>query len=96
MIGPAGGSGGYDSFGFLVCTPNWLADQLAEKGPLLGHGYLFLPRYDYVILRETIDALCRRTEGLDWDAIGEKLNRYAHWEYEDYRPSLPRQANGDG
>ena len=87
MIGPAASetpSG--ESFDFLVCTPRWLERNVAPGEYRFGRSLLILARYDYRVLHRAITKLCHRTEGDDWPAVAERLNRFAHWEFEDYRP----------
>jgi hypothetical protein len=81
----ARGEKGEDIFEFLVCSPCWLAQEVARAGYALGRFHLFLPRYDYARMRRIIEELCAQATGPDWDAVAGSLARHAHWEYEDYR-----------
>src|SRR5687767_13594240 len=83
MVGPVGELG-EESFDFVVCTPRWLAGQVIERGYLFGRHYLFLDSYDYSLLKRAIESLLG-IEGPDWPTLAEQLNRYGHWEFEDYK-----------
>ncbi len=79
------GEEGEESFDFIVCTPSWLAEEVARKGFILGRHYLFVASYDYAQIEKIIDDLCNQAEGEDWDAVAAFLSRYGAWEYEDYQ-----------
>jgi hypothetical protein len=84
MVGPHGAAGS-ESFDFIVCTPGWLATENFELGYRFGRHHLFLKRYDYSVLWQAIEKLCNTTSGSDWTTAAERLGRYGHWEFEDYR-----------
>ncbi len=83
MIGPKGEQG-EESFDFLVCTPAWLADQIASQGYEFGRHYLFVSRYDPELITRVLHELCDRASGPDWDSVAQYLGRYGKWEFEDY------------
>lgn len=85
MVGPLGGNV-EESFDFLVCTPNWLQNELAKNDYVFGRHYLFLPEYEYELLHKALVTLCNRFSEHNWQAIAEKLGRYGRWEFEDYKP----------
>jgi len=88
MIGPLGEKG-EESFDFLVCTPKWLSNELENIDFLFGKAYLFVREYNYKVIRKTIEDLCDRTYGDNWNVISQKLSRFGYWEFEDYQePSL--------
>jgi hypothetical protein len=90
-IGPEG-EPGEELFGFMVCSPRWLATEVAGRGYLFARHYLILPRYDYNELVAAINELCDDTAnelwdqagGGDWEDLGNRLARYMHWEFEDF------------
>jgi hypothetical protein len=88
MIGPSGEQG-EESFDFIVCTPRWLETVLSQDGFVFGQHYLIVARYDYGLIWQVIEDLCNRTDGPDWTTIGNKLGRYGHWEFEDYKNYEP-------
>lgn len=85
-IGPRGALG-EELFEFLVCTPNWLYRDLVSQSTIFGRHFLFVQRYDYRLIAETIEHLCASTSGSTWSEVAERLGRYGKWEFEDYRPS---------
>lgn len=85
FIGPAEETG-EDSFNFLVCTLSGVADNLHQDGFLFGRHYLIVEYYDYNLIYEVINSLCRRVSGSSWQEVAEKLGRYGRWEFEDYNP----------
>ena len=87
MVGPHG-EAGEKSFDFIVCTPAWLATENFELGYRFGRHHLFLKRYDYSVLWRALEKLCNTTSGPDWTTAAERLARYGHWEFEDYRPHV--------
>jgi hypothetical protein len=83
MIGPEG-EPGEESFDFVVCTPAWLAGQIAADGPRFGRYHLLMREFDLSLLERTIQHLCSRTTGPDWNSVAEILARWGKWEFEDY------------
>lgn len=83
IVGPHKGEG-EESFDFLVCTPRWLEKELLDKGFVFGRHRLIVGRYDYNLLWQTISDLCTSVKGADWEAIGNKLSSFGHWEFENY------------
>ena len=88
LIGPEN-SDGRESFGFIVCSPQWLANELtsepASNPPyLFARHHLILPKYDLATIRQAIMKLCDDAERQDWDHVGEYLSRFGDWEFEDY------------
>jgi hypothetical protein len=82
-IGPADGRGG-EQFQFTVCSPSWLAAEDRPKG-FAFQRTLLLDRWSAELVERAIADLCRHTEGETWQEVAQKLSRYAHWEFEDYR-----------
>ncbi len=87
---------GEEIFNFLVCTPRWLATEVLNEGYVFGKDYLFLPRYDYALMRRAIEALCDRAEGPDWNTVAAYVAQYSLWEFENYQSAeqvAPSKAN---
>lgn len=85
LLGPAGGEG-EESFQLTVCTPAWVAENVAmPKGFAFLRHHLVVERWDEELVRRAIQDLCLRNEGSDWPEVATKLSRYAYWEFEDYR-----------
>lgn len=85
MAGPAG-EAGEESFDLLVCTPAWLAREVAKNGPQVGRHYLIVESWDAARVRSIVTHLFERETAENWPRLGEKLARLGHWEFEDYRP----------
>ena len=83
LVGPADGPG-EESFDVMVCSPKWLAREL-KNGPLVGRHHLFLERWDFPTVEREIRRLFE-TDGRSWEELGQRLARFGHWEFEDYRP----------
>jgi hypothetical protein len=84
MIGPQDEKG-YESFDFVVCSPQWFGTRYLDSGYVWGRHYLFVRTYDLGKIRQAIEKLCLRAEGDHWDEIAGYLSRYCQWEFEDYK-----------
>ncbi|MGX4804745.1 immunity 8 family protein [Bradyrhizobium guangdongense] len=85
MVGPANGPG-QESFGFMVCTPDWFAQNM--KGNVVsGRHHLFVNEYNYDELVEFVSEYCSRCRGGSWNEVAQKVARLGYWEFEDYQPS---------
>lgn len=87
MIGPKG-EAGEESFDFVVCTPQWLAQFLSKNTFVFGRHYLVINCFSYEVLWEAISSICQTTSGSSWSEVGEYLSRYGKWEFEDYHEYL--------
>jgi hypothetical protein len=88
IVGPSDGEG-EESFDFVVCSSRWFDAQGYDKGFAWPRHHLFLERWDYAIVERAITDVVERAEGADWNSVAEKIARYGHWEFEDYRTSSP-------
>ena len=85
MIGPHEQEG-YESFDFMLCTPEWFASNMRSDIEM-GRHYLFVRDFDYLRLEQYVQAYCRKCgEATTWQALAEKLGRLGMWEFEDYKP----------
>lgn len=84
FAGPKNGSG-EESFDVVVCSPRWLARELAE-GIRWGRHHLVRNRYDWLSLEHFIRAQFEAVDGDTWQEVAEQLGRFARWEFEDYTP----------
>lgn len=84
MIGPEGEDGS-ETFDFVVCSPQWLEDNVPEEGHLFARHHLILKSYSYKTIWHAIERLCQRTWGRNWEEVANKLAQYGHWEFEDYQ-----------
>ena len=82
LIG-AEGEEGAEVFYFSVCTPNALESRIPEKGGLTGKSFIFVRKYDYSLILNTIQSLCDKgSVAKDWDEFAQIMTRYSDWEYE--------------
>jgi hypothetical protein len=82
FIGPACEKG-EELFTVVVCTAEALKSHYAGKTPRGLRHHLLVEAYDYETVRRHIEKICDRVEGETWRDIGERLNRYFTWEFED-------------
>ena len=75
-----------ESFAFLVCTPRWLEAEVHKAGYVLGRHYIFVPRYDYARIRQSIASLCEQAEGEGWQSVATSLGLYGQWEWDASQP----------
>lgn len=83
MFGPFG-IDGEESFDFLVCTPEWLAQRLSANVIYSGRHHLICARYDYFRLTEYVKNYAEKIAGENWKEVASKLARLGKWEFEDY------------
>jgi Immunity protein 8 len=83
MIGPEDEMG-EESFDFLVCTNDFIANSVRQHGFLFGKNYLVIANYHYQTIWNAIELLCGQISGSSWKELAEKLGRYGKWEFEDY------------
>ncbi|MCR6032088.1 hypothetical protein GGQ22_11610 [Nocardioides sp. zg-579] len=84
IAGPADGSG-EESFDLTVCTPEWLARQ-AGSGFYPGRHHLVVnfELFSVSALQTWIESKVSAVSGDTWAEVGERLGRWAYWEFEDY------------
>ena len=84
FIGPEG-QRGEESFDILVCTPSWIAKEIAEQGYIWGRHRLVVSEYDYDLIWNAISEICSKTEAADWSAVAGALNHFGAWEFSEFR-----------
>jgi Immunity protein 8 len=89
MFGPEL-SDGEESFGILVCTPQWLAQKVAEDGIAEGRHHLVVTEFDLPRLRSFLQKYADKCSGKTWRDAALKLSRLGYWEFEDYVPYVPK------
>ena len=87
-VGPIGKINA-DLFRIEVCTPRNLATQIDEKGPVWGRHKLIVRAFDPAAIILAVQRYLEGCSGADWIEVGSKVARIGHWEFEDYKPSLP-------
>jgi hypothetical protein len=86
VAGPADGPG-EESFDLTVCTPEWLARTAgSDFYPGRHHLIVNVDSFSVAGLRAWVEARLRAVSGETWNEVGERLARWAYWEFEDYRP----------
>ncbi len=91
LVGPSG-EPGEESFDVVVCTPAWLAQELSQSEYLYGRHHLIVERYDYCLIRRALDETFGGVTGATWAEVAERLARFGHWEFEDYRQPAQESA----
>jgi immunity protein 8 of polymorphic toxin system len=66
---------GPEVFSLCVCTPKWLAEKTAT-GPLWGHTFLVVKRWDFKEIESTTRRLCEDLRVRGWPAAIAELSRY--------------------
>jgi len=85
MIGPAGNDD-YESFDFMLCTPEWFASNMHDDIQI-GRHYMFVHEFDFARLEHFVEDYCTRCgDAPTWAALADKLGRLGKWEFEDYVP----------
>ena len=89
LAGPQGAAG-EESFDLLVCTPTWLAREVAESGPQVGRHRLIIDTWNAANVKRVVAEFFEREVADDWLGLAPKLARIGHWEFEDYGEGKPR------
>jgi len=84
LVGPAN-EPGEESFDVLVCTTNWLANRVTDKGPQFGRGMLIVDRIDLPEAIRVISSRLEQAEAETWASVAAKLSLVGFWEFDDYR-----------
>lgn len=93
LIGPEDGLG-EEIFQFEACSPKWFAENrvchpIFASSPVFARHIVFMNEYDEDELKKSVSVLVEKTTGKSWHEVAEKLSRYMHWEFEDYKPYIP-------
>lgn len=84
MIGTEQGEG-EESFDFSVCTPDWLQAQCDETGYFFAGRRLVVDHWDVSLVRRFLDKRISTIVADSWSELADKISRFSHWEFEDYR-----------
>lgn len=85
MIISPKGMVGEESFDLMVCTPDWLKDNINKTEILFGRHYLIVFQYDYDAIYKKLTEYVNNIEASNWDEIGTLIGRIGYWEFEDYK-----------
>lgn len=83
MFGPEA-SEGEESFDMIVCTPEWLANELKLMKIISGRYHIIVDEYDFEKIISFLDAYGRQCVGSTWRDVALQLSRIGKWEFEDY------------
>jgi Immunity protein 8 len=86
MFGPSG-TEGEESFDVVVCTPDWLKEELSREVLVVGRHHIVVARYDYEMIEAFLKTHAQSCQGATWRDVAERLARLGKWEFEDYRPA---------
>jgi Immunity protein 8 len=84
-VGSDDDSPGGDIFSLIVCTPGWLASKVAQSGSYVPRHHLVVGWWDWSPIRSAIVENIEREDAPTWAELAERVGRFAHWEFEDYR-----------
>lgn len=87
IVGTDDGEGG-ESFNVVVCTPDWIKQNLRKDEILVGRNHLIVREYDYDRIVRRIEKFLLHCTGNTWQDIAGKISRLGQWEFEDYNPEL--------
>jgi len=76
-------SAGADDYRVLVCTPDWLRENVCE--PRWGRHMLFVREYDRSTIEKCINDYVAQCAGDQWEVVAAKVARNLLWEFEDYQ-----------
>lgn len=81
IVGPRG-QDGEESFGFTICSPEWIKEHCVE--PMLGVHLLIVPSYEYDRIVRFVSKIIAACAAETWQQCAVKLQRLGGWEFEDY------------
>ncbi len=83
MVGESG-SEASNNFHLLIASPEGLRRH-GEGEVLSERGTLVFSEFSPELLEETLERIVEECQGYSWDDSVRSLNRYFHWEFEDFR-----------
>jgi hypothetical protein len=78
-------SEGFETFDFIVCSPEYLLEVLKSKDEVFLRHYLIINGFTYKKFENRMQRLVKSLSGKDWNEYANKLARYGKWEFEDYK-----------
>jgi hypothetical protein len=85
IVGPSNAPG-EESADVHVVTPHWLEQQLDDDTVLSCQHKVLVATYDWPKIERYLRARVSQCTATDWAGVGQKLSRFARWEFEDYTP----------
>jgi len=86
VFGPAGAEG-EESFDIVVCSPEWLAEELTRHAAITGRHLMIVKSFDLEAFRRHLVEIASRCQGATWVDVATKLSTIGRWEFEDYDAS---------
>lgn len=74
---------GADIFSVVVTSCEALVQRKPDSCILAGRGHIIVSKWDFLQIKEHLQAIVRACAGVDWVDTALKLNRHFLWEYED-------------
>lgn len=74
---------GADIFSLMVATPEGLR-RYAKKDVISERALLVLSEFSWEIVHQALDRILEKCAADSWNESVLRLQRYFHWEYEDY------------
>ncbi|WP_169738304.1 Imm8 family immunity protein [Patulibacter minatonensis] len=84
-VGPADDEDGADLFAVTVCNLAWLADRADDRPIGLRHHVLVSPGTSFGDVRQYLETRVNACTAGTWQAVAERVGRFAAWEFEDYQ-----------
>lgn len=76
-----------EQFIFYFATPKFLLRTVKNDEPQIGRGLIIIENYNETLVKNTIKKIiddCSKDKK-DWHDFATSLNRYAIWEFDDYK-----------
>lgn len=73
---------GADIFSFVAVTPKALLNETSYRW---GRGWLILETFSWAQVEDAAEELCADMSGASWEQVARELNKWLHWEYDNYR-----------
>ena len=83
MIGPESEEGS-ESFDIMVCTPDWIKNNLSGQKAIWGLHYLIVFEYNITFIKKYISNYLVNCTGSNWQDIAKKISYIGKWEFENY------------
>ena len=87
MVGPENREG-EESFSIQICTPKWLLSTLKKDEVISGRHFFIVQEYNFDRILKKIKKIIESCNGLDWNEVAKKVNRFGYWEFEDYQETI--------
>jgi hypothetical protein len=80
------GEDGADLFNVVIATPEALRCRAVDnRGILADRATIIVREFDWPTIRSHLEAILRKCDAPTMSEATQRLHRYFHWEYEDYK-----------